>query len=266
MPEGDIARRVAIRLTKALVGRPITYSALRWPTLGGISLCGRSIESIEAFGKHLLMHLDQGDTLRTHLRMDGAWYIEQAAMDGQPSPNGRARNFKARIVIANQQWVAIGWLLGMADLIRTRDLPRLLGHLGPDVMASDFNAEQAGARVLAQGNRSIGATLLDQTVVVGIGTIYMAESLFRWRVKPDRPANQVPDLPGLLAYAAKILHRSVAATTPGATGSNTAGETTMVHGRENQPCRLCQTSIRVMMVGKPPFDRPAFYCPTCQPD
>ncbi|MCL1897274.1 MAG: Fpg/Nei family DNA glycosylase [Micrococcales bacterium] len=266
MPEGDIARRVAIRLTKALVGQPITYSQLRWPTLGAVSLTGQTIESIEAVGKHLLMHLDNQNTLRTHLRMDGAWYIEKAVGPGRPARTGRARSPKARAVIANQQWVAIGWLLGMADLLRTRDLPRLLGHLGPDVMADGFDAEQAATRVLAQGSRTIGATLLDQTVVTGIGTIYMAESLFRWRVRPDRPANQTPDVPGLLDYAASILHRSVAAEGPTATGLTTAGEITMVHGRQHMPCRLCQTPIEVMMVGLPPFDRPAWYCPACQPN
>jgi len=248
-----------------MVNQPITYSLLRWPTLGALDLTGRTIESIEAYGKHVLMHFDQGDTLRTHLRMEGAWYVEHAAPGGQPDRTGRARSWQARAVLANQQWVAIGWRLGMADWLRRRDLPRLLGHLGPDVMAENFNAKQAGQRLTAQGQRQIGAVLLDQTVVAGIGTIYMAESLFHHRVRPDRPACQVPNPAGLLDFAASILKRSVQAKGPTATGLTTAGQITLVHGRARQPCRVCGTPIEVMSVGQAPFDRPAYYCPVCQP-
>ena len=278
MPEGDILRRVAIRLTQALAGRPITYCLLRWPSLGSVDLTGQTIESIEAYGKNLLMHLDQGLTLHTHLRMDGAWYVEHAGPGGQPNPQGRAGSWQARAVIANLEWVAIGWRLGMANLLRRRDVaqpespaaqPRtntLLGHMGPDVMAEGFQAEAAAGRILAQGQRQIGAVLLDQSVVAGIGTIYMAESLFHCHIRPDRPANQVPDPAGLLNYAATILKRYVKANQPTATGLSTAGQTTMVHGRQHQPCRVCGTLVEVMMVGLAPFDRPAFYCPSCQPE
>jgi endonuclease-8 len=167
-------------------------------------------------------------------------------------------------VIANTKWVAIGYKLGMADMLRTRDVKRLTGALGPDVMAEGFDPLVAAERVIAQGERTIGATLLDQHVVAGIGTIYMAESLFKWRVHPGRAAGAVPDVPGLLAYASKILRRSVEARSPTSSGDTRRGWTTKVHGREHLPCRICSTEIEVMRVGQPPFDRPAFYCPTCQ--
>ncbi|MDR1823927.1 MAG: hypothetical protein LBR27_01075 [Bifidobacteriaceae bacterium] len=265
MPEGDILRRVAIRLNQALTGYPLTYCLFRWPTLGGVDLTGQVIEQIEAYGKHVLMHLDSGYTLRTHLRMDGAWIVEKAADGGRPGPGSRARSWNARAVVGTQKWVAIGHKLGMADLLRTRDVQRLLAPLGPDVMAPDFDPVDGAARVAAQGDRGIGATLLDQHVVAGIGTIYMAESLFHWRVRPDRPARTVPDLPGLLTYAGEILRRSVQARTPTATGNTAPGQAALVHGREHQPCRRCSTPIEVMRVGDPPFDRPAFFCPHCQP-
>jgi len=263
VPEGDILRRVAARLGQAMVDREVIYCLLRWPTLGGVDLAGRTITGIEAYGKHVMMHFDDGFTFRSHLRMDGSWRIERA-VSGRPNPTGRAKSWQARAVIGNQDWVAIGWRLGMADLLRTRDVDRLLKPLGPDVMASDFDPTQAAKRLSSQGQRWIGAALLDQSLVAGIGTIYMAESLFKWQVRPNRPANQVEDLAGLLSYAGRILNRSVAAVSPTATGQTRAGWITMVHGREHLPCRLCGTGIEVMMVGSAPFDRPAFYCPTCQ--
>jgi endonuclease-8 len=265
MPEGDILRRVARRLTPALVGKPITYCLLRWPTLGGVSLTGQTVQKVAAYGKHVFMDLDSGFTFRSHLRMDGAWIIERAVA-GRPDPRSfRPKSWQARAVLANAEWVAIGWRLGMADLLRTRDVERLTGPLGPDVMADGFDAAAAAERVLAEGRRPIGATLLDQSVVAGIGTIYMAESLHAWGVRPDRPAEQVPDVAGLLRHAAFLLRRSVEARTPTATGQTLAGQTSLVHGREKRPCRKCGTAIAVMRVGLAPYDRPAFYCPACQP-
>jgi endonuclease-8 len=265
MPEGDFVRRVANRLTAALAGQRLTFSLLRWPTLGGVDLTGRTVTSVDTYGKHLLTRLDDGRTLRTHLRMDGTYYIERATA-GQPGPASRAGRWSSRLVLANQRWVAIGHLLGMMDLVPTRDVGRLIGDLGPDVMAPDFDADSAGQRLSAQGDRPIGEVLLDQRVVAGIGTIYLAETLFAWRVRPDRPARQVPDPAGLLNQARHLLLRSVAARTGTATGDTRRGHTTLVHGRAGSPCRRCRTPIAVMAVGHPPYQRPGFYCPTCQPD
>ncbi|MDR2378915.1 MAG: hypothetical protein LBD70_05785 [Bifidobacteriaceae bacterium] len=265
MPEGDILRRVARRLDQVLTGQAITYSQLRWPGLGGVDLTGQTVEAVEAYGKHVLMRLDSGWTFRSHLRMDGAWLVEKAS-DGRPAAGSAAQRWTSRAVLANRSWVVIGHRLGMADLLRSRDAGRLTGRLGPDVMADGFDPDRAAERVAAQGGRGIGATLLDQTVVAGIGTIYMAESLFAWGVRPDRPADQVPDLPGLLAHARRLLRRSADARTPTATGLTGRGQTSLAHGRERLPCRRCSTPIAVMRVGRPPLDRPAFYCPVCQPD
>jgi endonuclease-8 len=265
VPEGDFVRRVVRRLDAVLTGAPLTYSLLRWPSLGGVDLTGLTITSIEAYGKHILMHLGDGRTLRTHLRMDGTYYVERAAA-GRPAPGSRAHRWTARVVLGTEAWIAIGHKLGMADLVRGRDVRRLIGHLGPDIMADDFDSGAVGAKIAAQGARPIGATLLDQTVVAGIGTIYLAEGLFAWRVNPGRASEDVPDPAGLLEAIRRLLWRSVNAATGTATGDTRPGFTTLAHGREHRPCRRCRTPIEVMRVGIPPFDRPAFFCPTCQPE
>jgi endonuclease-8 len=154
----------------------------------------------------------------------------------------------------------------MADLVRTRDVHQLIGHLGPDIMGNDFDAAATGAAVAAQGDRMIGSTLLDQRVVAGIGTIYLAEGLFAWKVRPSRASAQVPDPAGLLTLIRGLMWRSVRARSATATGDARRGHTTLAHGRERLPCRRCRTPIQVMRVGVAPLDRPAFYCPTCQPD
>jgi endonuclease-8 len=252
-------------LNQVLKGTELTYCLFRWPALGGADLTGQQVLNVWAYGKHLLMDLDSGYTFRSHLRMDGAWLLE-AAEEGHPVATSRAHAWTTRAVLANQNWVALGHLLGMADLFRPAALQSELGRLGPDLMADGVDLEIAAARVLDQGERGIGATLLDQRVIAGIGTIYMAESLFHWRVHPERPANQVPHLPGLLAKARELLWRSVKSRTPTATGLTIRGQTTLVHGRHRLPCRRCSTPIQVTRVGTAPRDRPAFYCPTCQPN
>jgi endonuclease-8 len=264
MPEGDFVRRVRNRLDQALTGRELTYAALRWPTLGGVSLTGLAVTGVETYGKHLFIDLSDGRTFHSHLRMDGSYHIERAEA-GRPGPRSRAGRSTTRAILANAEWVAIGHQLGMADVVPTARAGDLVAHLGPDVMAPDFDPAEAATRITAQGDRSIGETLLDQTVVAGIGTIYLAESLFKWRVRPDRPSRDVPDPAGLLAYAREILWCSVESRTGTATGDTRRGFTTNAHGRQHQPCRRCRHPIAVMRVGRPPLDRPAFYCPTCQP-
>jgi endonuclease-8 len=256
---------VVKRLDQVLTGAPLTYTLLRWPTLGGVDLTGLTVTAIDAFGKHILMHLSDARTLRTHLRMDGTYYIEHADA-GRPARDSRAQRWTSRAVLVTNEWTVIGHRLGMADLVRTRDVRRLIGHLGPDIMADGFDPISTGEAIAAQGERAIGATLLDQTVVAGIGTIYLAEGLFEWGVRPDRASDAVPDPAGLLQYIRELLWRSVRARTGTATGDTRRGFTTLAHGREHQPCRRCRTPITVCRVGTPPLDRPAFYCPQCQPD
>jgi endonuclease-8 len=101
--------------------------------------------------------------------------------------------------------------------------------------------------------------------VAGIGTIYLAEGLFAWRCHPHRASGAIPDPAGLLSHIRGLLWRSVHARTGTATGDTRRGYTTLAHGRENRPCRRCRTPIQVVRVGAPPMDRPAFFCPECQP-
>lgn len=261
MPEGDVVRRTASRLHEALAGRVLTRAELRWGNLGGIDLAGRTVTEVAAYGKHLLTRLAAHGqapalTVHSHLKMDGRWWVEAT------DPRRRFTDHRIRAILGNTRWTAIGHLLGALDVLATAGEPRLLGRLGPDVMADDF--ETAGLAV-AQGNlaaaprRPIGAALLDQTVAAGIGTIFMSESLFRQRVSPWRDSGDV-DGASVLRTARELLLRSAAAT------GDLAGplHRRYVHGRSSKPCYRCGATIRVAPVGEPPFERPAFHCPVCQ--
>lgn len=262
MPEGDILRRTATRLDEALAGRVLVRAQLRWPTAAEVDLVGRTLLGTASYGKHLLTRFDDGRTLHTHLRMDGSWAIARTG-----SRAARARGDWVRAVLADPTWTVVGERIGMLDVVRTRDEHLLVGHLGPDLLASDFPVEglpEALARLAARGRAPIAEVLLDQRVVAGIGTIYTAESLFARRLWPWTPADQVADPAALLLVARTMMQRSVAAPSPTATGESAPGRRTLVHGRSRLPCRRCGTPIAVGHAVKPPLDRPVFYCPACQ--
>lgn len=285
MPEGDIVLRVARRLDQALAGRPLLRGELRWPDLGGHDLAGRTIIGHGTYGKHMLTRLDDGRTLRTHLRMDGSWQVRrtgerddgrgtrQRRRGGAGDPRrrpagGSAPGAQVRAVLATEDWTALGLDLGMMDLVRTADEPHLLAHLGPDVLAPDLDARAAAARVLAQARRPVAEALLDQTVVAGLGTIYTAETLWAHRVWPWAPAGGLGDLAEELVLTARqLMLRSAAARTPTATGD--PGRASHVHDRARRPCPRCGAPIRrgEAHAGTDPGlgTRPVFHCPACQP-
>lgn len=247
----------ARKLDAALAGRELVRGELRWGRLGGVSLAGATVLGTATAGKHMLTRLADGRTLRTHLRMDGLW---------QTSPTGRPSRYDrspwVRAVLASEQTTCWGIHLGMVDLVQTRDEHTLIGHLGPDVLGAALDAADAARRIEGQGARHIGEVLLDQQVVAGIGTIFMAETLWHHGIWPWTPAAEV-DGGALATTARRLMLRSVASGTPTATGSRTRRSN--VHGRGGQPCPRCSGIIRRDEIGPADGRRPVFWCPACQP-
>lgn len=262
MPEGDILARTARRMNEALAGREVVRSDIRWPSAATVSWVGRTVLVTLSYGKHLLTRFDDDRTLHTHLRMDGSWRIARTG-----SPGAQARHHVVRAVLANETWTAVGELIGMLDVVPTRDEHTLIGHLGPDLLADDFETvglPETLRRWAAQGDRPVCEVLLDQTVVAGIGTIYMADSLFLEKIWPWTPAAEVPDPGRLLRVARAIMVRSVGSTSPSTTGEVYRGRDTWVHGRLKEPCRRCGAPVRRGLAGHPPTERPAYFCGVCQ--
>ncbi len=258
MPEGDIVLRVARRLDLALAGQRLVRGELRWGDLGDTDLAGVVVTGNHPVGKHLLTRLDDGRTLHTHLRMDGSWWITRAGEE-----RGADRSHRVRAVLGTDRWTCIGRSLGMLDLVRTHDEHLLVGHLGPGLLAAGVDLEECARRVRAQGDRPIGAVLLDQTGGAGIGTLSLAESLWAHRVHPLRPARDVTE--PVCATARALMLRSADAPLPTATGETAPGRTAPVPGRRGRPGRRCGTPIAELAVGPPSQERPAFFCPACQP-
>lgn len=255
MPEGDTVLLTARRLDAALTGHVLTRALLQWPRVPVGDLVGARVLGTRAYGKHILTSFDDGRTLHTHLRMDGSWRVARTG-----SREAAARGDFVRAVLAHETWTCIGNRLGMLDLVPTSREHELIGHLGPDILADDFDAHLPG--VLTQVSTDpvlaatdIGELLLDQRVVAGIGTLFAAEGLFALRIWPWTPAGEV-DLATLLLSARGNLRRGVLRPVD--------GRRVHVHARSGQPCHRCGTTLLRGTVRRPPTERPMFYCPACQ--
>jgi endonuclease-8 len=263
VPEGDVVWRTADRLHQALAGRMLTASDLRWPSIATVHLTGRTVLDVRARGKHLLMRLD-GDpplTLHSHLRMEGSWHVHRT---GEPWGSARPAS-EVRAVLANAEWTAVGHLLGMLDLVPTADEHRLVGHLGPDVLGPDWDPEAVLATLTKQPDREIGDALLDQRVLAGVGTMFMAEALFVRGISPWTPVRDVADPRALLSTVHRLLDANRERVWQATTGDTRPGRDKWVHSRSGRPCWRCGTTVRVAPIGRAPQDRTAFYCPNCQP-
>ncbi|MTD14559.1 Fpg/Nei family DNA glycosylase [Nakamurella sp. YIM 132087] len=279
MPEGDTVLRTARRLDQALTGAVVLHADLRWPGLSEVDLAGRTVLGTVAYGKHLLTRFgpepDGGGsriptappgplTLHSHLKMEGRWAIEPP---GRSVPSGGVR---VRAVIATAEWTAVATWLGQLDLVPTEREHELIGHLGPDIMVDDFlpgGLADAVARILARPDREIGAALLDQTNVAGIGTMYMAESLFLQKVSPWTPTAELgaDGVAAALERARRLLLNGATSATPTTTGDQRRGHEVWVHARSGRTCHRCGTVVRVATIGDPTRERTAFWCPSCQP-
>jgi endonuclease-8 len=120
---------------------------------------------------------------------------------------------------------------------------RLLSHLGPDILAPDWDPVAVASRVRADPERTIGERLLDQSVLAGIGTFYLAaETCFLRGVSPWSLVGEVADVEALLRLAHRLMSTNVERAVQVTTGDARRGEECWVHARSGRPCRRCGVS------------------------
>ena len=257
MPEGDVVWYTAHRLHEALAGRVLTRSDFRVPRYATVDLSGQPVTEAVSRGKHLLIRTGNGLTVHTHLKMDGSWHIRPA--DAGPP---RRNVHQIRLLLANTRWQAVGYLLGITEVLPTASEDRVTGHLGPDLLGPDWDAAEAVRRLERSAARPIGEALLDQRNLAGIGNLFKSEVLFLRGVSPWKQVSEVKDLPKMVDLARRLLDANKARIGQVTTGDTTPGRQTWVFGRQGAPCRRCGTQIRKRTDGA---ERMTFWCPSCQP-
>jgi formamidopyrimidine-DNA glycosylase len=257
MPEGDVVWLTAKRLREALAGRVLTRSDFRVPRFATTDLTGRTVIESLSVGKHLLLRVEGGLTVHTHLRMDGSWRIRAAS-------DHASADHRIRVILANDTWLAIGYQLGIVEVLRTAREEQVTGHLGPDLLGPGWDPEEAVRRLRASPGRPAGEALLDQRNLAGVGNLYKSEVLFLRGVNPWRPVADIADPAALVELARRLLDANKDRIGQVTTGVRRRGEETWVYGRAARPCRRCGTPIKTAAQGGDPDERVTFWCPHCQ--
>ena len=297
MPELPEVETVMRGLAAILAGQRIAAAGtrradLRFPFPANLAerLRGRRIAGFRRRAKYMLMRLDSGESLLIHLGMSGRMVARRIGAPAVPrvAPQGRfsdARGHNNPPEAHEHMWLTTenGWHVGFVDPRRfgcmdlmptaEEDQHRLLKDLGPEPLEVSFDAATLSA-ALAGKRTPIKAALLDQSIVAGLGNIYVCEALFRAGISPRRAAHGcvgaraarlVPDIKAVLSESigsgGSTLRDYVRAD--GEIGG--FQDSFSVYGREGEPCAkcpgppACRGIARIVQSG-----RSTFYCPKTQ--
>ena len=255
MPEGDTVWRTARHLDQVLTGEVLTQTDFRVPAYANLDLTGLPVTGTVARGKHLLTRIGADHTLHTHLKMEGSWHLYRT---GTP---WRRPAHEARVVLRTEERVAVGFALGITEVVARDHEGDVVGHLGPDLLGADWDEAEALRRLGLDPERPVGEALLDQRNLAGIGNMYQAELCFLAGVHPTDPVGSVPDLPRLVRRARQVLEANKERVEQSTTGDLRRGRRLWVYARRREPCRRCGTPIEHAEIAA----RGAYWCPTCQP-
>jgi endonuclease VIII len=262
VPEGDTVHLAGKRLHAALAGHELLRGELRHPRLVEHDLRGRTVLGVHTVGKHLFTRFDDGRSLHSHLRMDGSWHLYRPGMAWQRPAHA------ARAVLETAERVAVGFALHDLELLPTAAEERLVGHLGPDLLAPDWgeaHAAEALRRFTARGGSEVGLVLLEQRVMAGVGNLYKTEVCFLLGLSPWTLVRDVPDPEAAIELSRTLLLRNADRPTQSTTGSLARGRQHWVFERAGQRCFRCGTRIRSAEQGDGIYARLAYWCPRCQP-
>src|SRR5690606_16652650 len=152
MPEGDTVWRAAHHLDEALAGRVLTSTEFRVPRFATVDLAGETVREVVSRGKHLLLRTDQ-HSVHSHLKMEGSWHLYRP----ETMRRGRIRRpgHTIRAIVRTDAWVAVGFSLGIIEVLPREDEDSAVGHLGPDVLDPEFDRDLALANLASEPDISV---------------------------------------------------------------------------------------------------------------
>jgi endonuclease VIII len=269
VPEGPEIRRAADRLADAIVGEPLTSAWFAFSALKPYEadLSGRRIEAIVPHGKALLTRFDHGWTLYSHNQLYGVWKIADA---GERPESTRS----LRVALETRRSAILLYSASDIAMWRSDEIHRhpFLMKLGPDVLDPTLNATTVADRLKEPRfrGRALGALLLDQAFLAGMGNYLRSEVLFAAGLLPERKPADLTSLQirALARELLKIPRRSYA--TRGiepAKGmredyltDTPEGFRFLVFDREGEPCPQCGARIVRQETGS----RRLYLCRRCQ--
>ncbi|MFC0232783.1 DNA-formamidopyrimidine glycosylase [Vagococcus entomophilus] len=272
MPELPEVEAVKVGLNQLVKGKKIMKVEVLWPRIiespdfeaFQSDLIGEEIEQVSRRGKYLIFHFTHWDLI-SHLRMEGKYEFHQQSTpclkhthvvfyfeDGSELCYLDVRKFGRMVLVPKE----------------TAQYYKGIAKLGPEPVQDSFKKAQF-KKQLKKHSKAIKPVLLDQTLVTGLGNIYVDEALFLAKIHPERPANSLSEkeVAGLHAAIIKVLFEAVAAGgTTVRSYLNALGEAgnfqqqLKAYGKEGQPCVRCGTAIKKIKVAQ----RGTHFCPKCQ--
>lgn len=283
LPEVETVRRglepclVGARLARVEARRP----DLRFPLPAGFAarLTGARVEGLDRRGKYLLAPLSTGESLIMHLGMTGRFQVENGEVRRRPGEFVRATTADPRhahLVFETEAGAVITYFdprrFGFMDLVKgdAQVLYPAFAVMGPEPLGNNFHSRHL-AEAFEGRRQGVKALLLDQTIVAGLGNIYVCEALHRARISPFAPAGRIAParLERLTAAVREVLNEAIAAGGSSLRDyADAAGDMGYfqhdfrAYGREGEPCPTpgCRGRIRRDVQG----GRSTFHCATCQ--
>jgi endonuclease VIII len=265
MPEGHTLHRLARLHRRRFAGAPVAVSSPQG-RFSSSAVDGRVLLRTTAWGKHLFHHYADGPIVHVHLGLYGA-FTEWERPDGGalPEPVGQVR---MRMVGAEYGTDLRGPTV--CEVVDEGQVSDVVARLGPDPLRADADASWAWARI-AKSRRPVGALLMDQTVIAGVGNVYRSELLFRHLIDPYRPDRGMSEAEfgaawtDLVALMKVGLRRGKIVTVRpehdhGPPSYRPGRPRTYVYRRAGEPCRVCGGPIHTAVLE----GRNVFWCPTCQ--
>ncbi|NBX52369.1 MAG: bifunctional DNA-formamidopyrimidine glycosylase/DNA-(apurinic or apyrimidinic site) lyase [Proteobacteria bacterium] len=159
---------------------------------------------------------------------------------------------------------------GFIDLINNHDIKnhKMLKSLGPEPLSTEFNSDYL-AHQIANKNINIKTLMMDNKIVVGVGNIYINESLFDAKISPLRSAKSLHknEVEKLTTSIKKIIGNAIdmggssISDYQNAQGEFGSFQTVhRVYDRSNQKCFLCNCNIERIVQNQ----RSSFFCKKCQ--
>lgn len=247
MPEGHVIHRYALDHRDRLAGQVVRASSPQGRfSAGARRIDGRKLIEVDAHGKHLFYRFERAEALHVHLGLYGKF----RSFDAKPPPPTPATRLT---LLGGGNTI---YLAGpsVCELVEPWAEQAILDRLGPDPLkdGTEGNTVEVFASNLARRRIPVGAALLDQSVIAGIGNIYRSEALFIAGISPHTPANSLTDIEvaSLWDTCVTLLEKGLAdgrivtvARSRIPKGPRRNGAGLYVYQRDRQPCRRCNGSI-----------------------
>jgi len=227
-------------------------------------LIDKTFTNIKRQGKYLIFILDD-IALISHLRMEGKYFIKSTLED---------RNKHEHIIFYFTDGSTLRYhdtrKFGTMDIRNIEDIYETapINKLGPEPFDKKLTVSYLSAK-LKNKSIPIKSALLDQTIITGLGNIYVDEVLYRCKLNPITKSNTLKkaDLSNIIKYSSIVLDKAIKlggttirsyTSSLGVTGR--FQNELNVHTLENEPCKVCQTPIVKTKVN----GRGTYFCPKCQ--